>query len=114
MLVCVCVCARTRAHMCLGVHVVCCRCVDRTCLYDSNLVTRDSDSCLHSADTPGNSKIDIREDLEIRTGSCSADQMAIRARNCVISCECLFICLFSLFNLFDYLYISCERLYFSC
>jgi len=89
MLVCVYTCIYV--YVCLGVYAMCCRCVDRTCLYDPSPVTGDSDSSSQSADTPGNSKIDTRDDLEIRTGSCSADQMAIWARNCVISCECLFI-----------------------
>ena len=35
---------------------------------------------------------DTRDDLEIWTGLCSADQMEIRARNRVISYECLLLC----------------------
>ena len=34
------------------------------------------------------------DDLEIRTGSCSEDQMTIQIQNRVISCECLFLCYF--------------------
>ena len=41
-----------------------------------------------------NSKTDPRDDPEIRTGSCSEDQTAIRIQNCIISCECLFLCYF--------------------
>ena len=42
----------------------------------------------------GDSKTDAWDDPEIRTDSCSEDQMAIRIQNCIISCECLFIDLF--------------------
>ena len=34
---------------------------------------------------------DTQDNSEIYTGSCSADQMVIRAQNCVISFECLLL-----------------------
>ena len=51
--------------------------------------------CSQSADTPGDSKTNTRNDSEIRTGSCSVDQTAIRTRNHIISCECLFLSCYS-------------------
>jgi len=47
--------------------------------------------CSQSADMRGDSKTDIRDGSEIRTDSCNEDQMATRAQNRVISCECLFL-----------------------
>ena len=59
-----------------------------TCGSDSDLIAGfepsnkrlrlDPNSCLQSADMLGHLKTDTRDDSEIRTGSCSADQTAIR------------------------------------
>ena len=99
------------------VFVYTCRCVTMLvslpmsqspslCMYgyvfsDSDLIVRsepgnrrpklDPDSCSQSVVTSGNSKTNTRDDSEIRTGSCSADLMAIQTRNCVISRECLLL-----------------------
>ena len=62
----------------------------RSC--DPNPVTENPDSCLQSDDTSGDSKTDPRADLEIQTGSCSIDLMAIQTQNRIIS--------FEYFNLF--------------
>ena len=52
----------------------------------------DPDLCLLQSRYTGNLKTDTWNNLEIRIGSCSEDQMAIRIRNRVISCKCsLFI-----------------------
>jgi len=56
-----------------------------------------SDSYSQSAETPGDSKIDIRDNLETHTGLCSADPTAIRAQNRIISCECFSLLLINLF-----------------
>jgi len=74
----------------------------------------DPDSYSQSADTPGDSKTDTRDDSEIRNGSCSTDQTAIRAQNRIISCECLLLCyyLFTIDNsccMITHI-ISCEHL----
>ena len=60
-------------------------------LQRSEAVTGDSE--LYSLWTryTGNSKTDLWDDPEIRTGSYSEDQMAILIQNHVISCECLLL-----------------------
>jgi len=50
----------------------------------------DPNSCLLCTRYTGDSKIDIRDDSEIRNGSCSEDQTTIQIQNRVISCEYFF------------------------
>ena len=67
-------------------------------------VTGDSQLCSLWTRYIGDSKTDPWDDPEIRTRSCSEDQISIRIQNRVISCECLFIspfqfqCLILLFH----------------
>ena len=118
--VCVCLCVYVCARACVFVHVmvcggcvcmciqVCIRACERispsfyACLF---VCYSNTDSLMRSEPSNGRPgfvfaedrddlNTDTRDDLEIRTGSCSADQMAIRIQNRVISCECLFIGLF--------------------
>ena len=91
-----CVCVECMCH-------VCCMCVRVSMtvqLRDAAIWTRlvrsapiveDSKLCSLWTRYTGDSKTDTRVDSEIRTGSCSTDQTAIPARNCVISYEYLFL-----------------------
>ena len=53
------------------------------------------------------SKTSSWDNSEVRTGSCSEDQTAIRNQNQVISCECLFLCIFLFIIISRHLYITC-------
>ena len=85
-------------------HVSMCMCVyvcmwlrvtaTRTRSWDPNPVTGDSDLCLLWTRYTGDSKTDSWDDSGVSAGSCSKDQMAIQFQNHVISCECLFLCIF--------------------
>jgi len=66
----------------------------RTRSCDPNSVMGDSDLYPFWTRYTGDSKFDPWDNPEIRTSSCSEDQMAIRFQNRIISCECLFSCLF--------------------
>ena len=58
----------------------------------------------YGLDTPAiQKKNEQSNDSEIRTGSCSDDQMVIRIQNHVISCECLL--------LFHFLNYHCQFIY---
>jgi len=100
-------------RMCMSIQYACivCDCVSvslhvslyvcYSCTRDRSRVYRrpgpDLDSCSQSSYTPGDLKTDIRDDLEIRTDSCNAEQTTIRAQNHIISCECLFLCYFLIY-----------------
>ena len=76
-------------YMCLYVFVVCYS--DADLIARSEPVTEDTNPIrihVHYGPT-GNSKINMRDDSEIRTGSCRADLIAIRTQNRVISREYL-------------------------
>jgi len=71
----------------------------------------DPDSCSLWIRYTGNSKTDPCDDPLISTDLCSEDQMAIRFRNCVISCECSFLCIYRYrYALHVALIISCDFL----
>jgi len=131
--VCVCVCGCITVYLCVRVGTcVSVLCVDvnsppSLCLVAScsdsdpflrfEPVTGDSDWCSLWTWYTSDSKVDLWNDLEIRTGSCSKGQTAIRNQNSVMPCECLFLCysLISLFTVVDRrLYvtriISCDHL----
>ena len=101
-------------HMYLCVHVsMCVCCVLQRCRSDCTIQTSnrrprsDPGSCLQSANTPGDSKTDKRDDSEIHTGLCSATRRRFEPETIsfhvsiyfvlfefIIIHECLFICLF--------------------
>jgi len=64
-----------------------------------NPITEDPYSIrIHARRVPADSKTDTRDDSEIHIGSCSADQMTIRTRNRVISCEGLLLYYFLIYR----------------
>ena len=85
----VCVCAQVyiRVSSSIQLHVA----AIQTRLMRSELVMRGLNLYLLWTRYTGDSKTDPWEDPEIRTGSCSEDQTAIRIQNRVISCECLLL-----------------------
>ena len=85
---CACVCLGIRVNICVS---VCFSCSDSNLIVQSEPNNRDLDLCSQSADTPGDLKTDTRGSSEVQTSSCSADPTMIRIRNCIISCECIFI-----------------------
>ena len=81
-------CVQVYAYVCLCVFIVCILVVQET-MSHLRRPKINPDSCSQSVDTSGDSKIDIRDDLEICTGLCNEDQMVIQIQNYAISCQCL-------------------------
>jgi len=92
--------------MCVWLHVATFQI--RSC--DPNSVTGDSNLCPLYTRYTGDSKTDPHGNPEICIGSCSDDQTTIRFRNCVISCECLFL---YHFLIYFRLWILCFYSYYS-
>ena len=87
------------------------------CFSDTDPLTRsipDPNTCSLWSRYTDDSKTDLWDDPEIPTGSCSGDQTAIRIQNRIMSCECLFLCIFLFTVVNSYLFltciISCDRL----
>jgi len=96
--VCICGCVYVCTSVWLGVCVylwesVCISCNTRTRSCDPNSITEDSDFCPLWTRYTSDLKIDPRDDSEIRAGSYSENQTAIRAQNRIISYECSFVTL---------------------
>ena len=84
------------------------------CYSDFRLVWWDPDSlreimicARYGPGNTGDSKTDPWDDPKICTSSCNEDQTVIRIQNHIISCECLFLYYFLIYNYQYYLYVTC-------
>jgi len=91
--VCVCIRVYVRVSSWVGLRVA----MFRTRLVRVGPIAGDTDLCSLWTRYTCDSKTDSWDDPEIRTGSCSEDQMAIRFQNRVISCKYLFLCHFLIY-----------------
>jgi len=95
--VCGCVYMCIYVYVCLQVFVVCSVITDSFVRSEPCNRRPDPDLCSLWTWYTADSKTDPWDDPEIRTGSCSEDQTAIRIQNRVISCECLLLCYFLIY-----------------